>query len=117
MSEAMQRAADPAATRVPLVAKDGQPVGMVLAGQSRISVVATRLPGNQADHTYVLWGLADGAPIALAAFDVAPERPGLHAVPSATGSRKFIGYAVSLEPGRRSPAAPTDVVASGKVTS
>jgi anti-sigma factor RsiW len=117
MSEAMQRAADPAAIRVPLVAKDGQAVGMVLAGGDRLAVVATRLPSNPADHTYVLWGLADGVPVALTAFDVAPETPGLHAVPPATGTGKFGGYAVSLEPGRRSPAVPTDVLASGKVTS
>jgi hypothetical protein len=85
--------------------------------RDRVSVVATRLPSNRADQTYVLWGLADGAPIALAAFDVASAAPGLHTVPSATGTERLTGYAVSLEPGRRSPAAPTDVLASGKVTS
>jgi anti-sigma-K factor RskA len=89
---------------------------MVLASPERVSVVATRLPGNRADQTYVLWGLAGGAPIALAAFDVAPEAPGLHAIPPATEMNQFTGYAVSLEPGRRTPAAPTDVLASGKVT-
>lgn len=115
MSEAIQRAADPAAVRVPLVAKDGGAVGMVLASQDGVAVVATRLPGNRvADQIYVLWGLSDRPPTALAAFDVAPEAPGLHAVPS-TG--KFTGYAVSLEPGRRTPAAPTVVLASGQVRS
>ncbi|MGH3807545.1 MAG: anti-sigma factor domain-containing protein [Pseudonocardiaceae bacterium] len=116
MSEAMQRAADPAAIRVSLVAKDGQAVGMVLASRDRVEVVATRLPSNQvADHTYVLWGLTSAAPIALAAFDVVPEAPGLHAVPTATATRNFIGYAVSLELGRRAPALPTDVLAKGQV--
>jgi hypothetical protein len=116
MSEAMQRVADPQAIRVPLVAKDGQAVGMVLANRDRIAVIATRLPNNQvADQTYVLWGLTGGAPMALAAFDVASEAPGLHAIPTATGARNFIGYAVSLEPGRQAPAVPTDVLASGQV--
>ncbi len=117
MAEAIQRAADPDAIRVPLVANDGGAVGMVLASPDRVEVVTTRLPSNRADHTYVLWGLADGVPVALAAFDVGPKAPGLHAVPSATGTERFAGYAVSLEPGRHIPAAPTDVVAKGQVTS
>jgi anti-sigma-K factor RskA len=117
MSEAMQRVADPAAIRVPLVAKDGQAVGMVLASRDRVAVVATRLPSNQgADQTYVLWGLTSGAPIALAAFDVAPKTPGLHAVPTATETKNFTGYALSLEPGRRAPASPSSVLAKGQVT-
>lgn len=115
MSEAIHKTADPAAVRVPLVAKDGGAVGMVLASRDGVAVVATRLPGNRvADQTYVLWGLSDRPPTALAAFDVAPEAPGLHAVPS---TEKFTGYAVSLEPGRRTPAAPTVVLASGQVRS
>ncbi len=118
ISEAMQRAADPAAVRVPLVAEDGGAVGMVLASPDSVAVVATRLPGNRvADQIYVLWGLSDRSPTALAAFDVAPDVPGLHAVPSAKGARTFTGYAVSLEPGRRTPATPTVIVASGQVTS
>jgi hypothetical protein len=118
MAEVIQRAADPAAVRVPLIAKDGGAVGMVLASQDRVAVVATRLPGNRvADQIYVLWGLSDRAPTALAAFDVAPDALGLHAVPSARGTEKFTGYAVSLEPGRRTPAAPTVVLASGQVRS
>lgn len=119
ISEAIQSAADPAAVRVPLIAKDsGAVVGMVLASRNRIAVVDTRLPSNRVDdQTYVLWGLISGAPIALTAFDVASQVPPLHAVPVATGTTKFTGYAVSLEPGRRAPAAPTDVVATSKVTS
>ncbi|MBV9161388.1 MAG: anti-sigma factor [Pseudonocardiales bacterium] len=116
MSEAIQSAADPAAVRVPLIAKDGGVVvGMVLASRDRVAVVPTRLPSNRVeDQTYVLWGLTGGAPIALAAFDVASQAPRLHAVPSATETGKFTGYAVSLEPGRRAPAAPTDVVATSR---
>jgi hypothetical protein len=118
VSEAIQSAADPAAIRVPLVTKDGQAVGMVLASRNQVAVVPTRLPGNRvADETYVLWGLAGDTPIGLAAFDVWGGGPRLHPVPSATQTGKFTAYAISLEPGRRVPAVPTDVVASGKVTS
>lgn len=116
VSEAIQRAADPAAIRVPLVAGDGQPVGMVLASPSQVAVVPTQLPANEvANHTYVLWGLAGDTPIPLAPFDVTGEAAGLHAVTSATQMPKFTGYAISLEPGRRAPAVPTDIVATGKV--
>jgi hypothetical protein len=116
MSEAVQSAADPASIRVPLVTKSGSVVGMVLANQDQVAVVATRLPSNSEDHTYVLWGLNGAVPVALAAFDVAQEAPGPQSVPAAGASGKFTGYAVSLEPGRRAPATPTDVVASGQVT-
>lgn len=118
MSQAIQAAADPAAVRVPLVAKDGRAVAFVLAKPNQIMVMPTGLPGNRLDdQTYVLWGLRDGTPIALAAFDVVPNAPRPHAVPSSVGTARFTGYAVSLEPGRSAPAVPTDVVASGQVTS
>lgn len=118
LSEAIQSAADPAATRVPLVTKDGQAVGMVLASRNQVAVVPTRLPSNRvADQTYVLWGLAGETPIGLAAFDVSAGAPRLHPVRSATQTGKFTAYAISLEPGRRVPAVPTDVIASGQVTS
>lgn len=118
VSEAIQAVADPAAIRVPLVANDGGAVGMVLASRDRVAVVTTSLPGNRvADQTYVLWGLAGQVPTALAAFDVTSEVAGLHAVPTAAGTQNFTGYAVSLEPGRRTPAAPTKVLASGQVRS
>ncbi len=118
MSEALQSAADPAAVRVPLATKDGRRVGMVLASDGQVAVLPTRLPSNRvADQTYVLWGLAGQTPIALAAFDVSGEKPKLHAVPSATRVGSFTGYAISLEPGRHAPVVPTEVVASGRVTS
>ena len=117
-SEAIRSAADPAAIRVPLIATDGQPIGMVLASRSQVAVVPTRLPPNQmADQTYVLWGLAGKTPTALAAFDVLGDAPALHTIPSATQMGTFTGYAISLEPGRRAPAVPTDIVATGKVSS
>jgi hypothetical protein len=118
VSQAIQRVADPTVVRVSLVTKDGQAVGMVLASRNQVAVIPTRLPRNRvADQTYVLWGLASGTPIALAAFDVSGDGPRLHPVPSATQTEAFTAYAISLEPGRRTPTVPTDVVASGQVTS
>ncbi|MGH3671754.1 MAG: anti-sigma factor domain-containing protein [Pseudonocardiaceae bacterium] len=118
MSGAMQNAADPATTRVPLVTKGGQAVGMVLASQNHVAVLPTRLASNRVtDQTYVLWGLAGGSPIALTAFDVSGDAPGLHIAQPTVAQGTFTGYAVSLEPGRHVPAVPTDVVASGQVPS
>jgi hypothetical protein len=116
MTEAMRRAADPASVRVPLVnIKDGHPVGMVLAGPADVALVVTGLPGNRVtDQIYVLWGLGNGQPTPLGGFDVAPDKPILQSVASAAG-RTYDGFAVSIEQGRHTPAAPTTVLASGKV--
>lgn len=118
MSEAMQRAADPAFVRVPLVTDDGRPMGMVLADRDSVALVNTALPGNrEQDQIYVLWGLDHGKPQALTGFDVAPDGPVMHAVPSVPDARSFTGYAVSLEAGRSVPAEPTTVMAQGTVES
>ena len=119
VTDISEAAANPAAVRVPLVAKGGSAVvGMVLASPDRVAVVSTHLPSNRvADQTYVLWGLTSGAPIPLAVFDVVSQALPLRAALTPTQTGKFTGYAVSLEPGRHAPAAPTDVVASGHVIS
>ena len=66
-----------------------------------------------------LWGLGTGAaPEALGTFDVSRSQIDVRTVGSApTGSDGYAAYAVSLEPGRQPPAAPSEVVASGQVTS
>lgn len=118
MSEAMQRAANPAFVRVPLVAGDGRPMGMVLAARDSVAVVSTALPDNRVqDQIYILWGLDHGKPQALTGFDVAPGGPVQHVVPSVPHARSFTGYAVSLEAGRSAPAEPTTVMAQGTVES
>jgi anti-sigma factor RsiW len=116
MSEAMRRAADPASVRVPLLTEQGRSIGMVLAGPHEVALVTTDLPGNRvADQIYVLWGLAGGTPKALEGFDVAPDEPIVHRVRSVSAPGEFTGYAVSLEPGRHTPAEPSAVLAMGKV--
>jgi hypothetical protein len=118
ISEAIQRVADPASIRVPLRTEDGRSMATVLASRTDVALVTTALPRNRTeDQIYVLWGIDDGTPRALTGFDVAPDGPVLYDVPSVAGDAQFTGYAVSLEPGRSTPAKPTTVMAMGMVTS
>lgn len=80
-------------------------------------VVADDLAANDtASSIYVLWSLAsptDGAPVALGTFDVA--KGSLMSFVAATGSAPSgRWFAISEEPGRRVPAAPTNVLGSGE---
>lgn len=119
VSSAMQRAAQPGVSRVALATPDGRGVGLMLASAQGTEFVATDLPGNnRSEQIYVLWGLRGGTPTALAGFDVAPDGPVAHPVPSLSGGAgAFTGYAVSLERGRELPQSPTKVLASGRVES
>ena len=59
-----------------------------------------------------------GEPVALGTFDVQGSQMQLQTVGSGlTDLDQYDGYAVSLEPGQEAPSAPTDVVATGQVTS
>lgn len=119
LSDVIQGAADPASNLVPLRTEDGRSIGLVLAGRDQVALVANGLPGNRtAREIYVLWGLGDGAPRALAGFDVTSDGARtLRRVPSVPEAGQFTGYAVSLEQGRNTPAVPTAVKASGQVES
>ncbi|TQM36671.1 putative zinc finger protein [Pseudonocardia cypriaca] len=111
----------PGTSHATLSTSDGRPVGAVVAGTSARTVVTAGLPANDAATSiYVLWGVStDAAPEPIGTFDVADGAPGpgVHQLGPAAGEQPFIGYAVSLEPGRVAPAAPTIVVASGQVQS
>jgi anti-sigma-K factor RskA len=96
------------------------PVATVVVRDGDVHVISQALAVNDDAETYVLWGLRDGGadPEAIGTFDVVRSRLDVNDVGSApTGSDAFDGYAVSLEPGRRPPAAPSEVLASGQVTS
>ncbi len=72
---------------------------------------------NTARQVYVLWQVsADHAPVAVGAFDVGRHGRALLRIGSLTqpygGTRAF---AVSIEPGRAIPAAPSHPVARGRV--
>jgi hypothetical protein len=109
----------PGTSHATLSTSDGRPVGAVVAGTSARTVVTAGLPANDAATSiYVLWGVrTDAAPQPIGTFDVADGAPGpgVHQLGPDAGEQPFIGYAVSLEPGRVAPAAPGVVVASGQV--
>lgn len=96
-----------------LTGDDGTTVAaVVLAADQQREVYTVGLPANATDRTYVLWGLKNGTPEALGAFDVASADRGQRNV--GTGNQDgYQAYAISLEPGRTAPALPTDVVAKG----
>jgi hypothetical protein len=102
------------------VAHDGQVMATVVARADQVQVVATDLPVNDShDKTYVVWGMADGLPpTPLGTFDVVTPQMDMRTVgSSATGLDGYPAYAISLESGRQAPSSPTDIVATGQVTS
>lgn len=110
---------DPGRATLAALGDDGRPVATVVPGDGTLEVVAHGLAANDADDTtYVVWGLRGDVPVPLGTFDVEGSQMALQTVGSGlTGLRDFDEYAVSLEPGQEAPSAPTDVVATGQVTS
>ncbi|SDG59280.1 anti-sigma factor [Klenkia brasiliensis] len=98
---------------------DGHTVATVVAHDGQAQVVTDGMSTNDvASSTYVLWGLTDRGPVPLGTFDVVSDATDLRTVGSdATGLDDYSAYAISLEPGRTAPVAPSDVVARGQVTS
>jgi hypothetical protein len=97
-----------------LATPQGAFVGLVVDRGRGPEVLASGLTPNGADHTYVLWGLANGTPVGLTTFAMSGSGPVVQSVPSVEAAGRFAGFAVSLEPGHSVPAAPTQVVASGR---
>ena len=98
---------------------DGRALATVVTRDGDLQVVSQGLAVNdETAETYVLWGLGDDAPVPLGTFDVNRSRLDVQPVVSPpTGPGSFSQYAVSLEPGRQPPPAPSEVVATGAVTS
>jgi hypothetical protein len=109
----------PGAQVVAQLTGDTGTVATVVRQDGDLQVVSQGLSVNDdTRETYVLWGVQDQTPVALGTFDVARSRLDVHAVGSTlAGSGTFDAYAVSLEPGRQPPATPSEVLASGQVTS
>jgi hypothetical protein len=107
------------ATIAPVTTQDGRGVATVVARADEVQVVADGLTVNdRADETYVVWGVQGDAPTALGTFDVVTAGMDLRPVGStATALDDYPAYAISLEPGREAPSTPTDIVATGEVTS
>jgi anti-sigma-K factor RskA len=110
----------PGAQVVAQMSDETGPVAAVVVQDGDVQVVSQALAVNdETEETYVLWGVREGTdPEAVGTFDVARSRLDVNAVGSApTGSDAYDGYAVSLERGRQPPAKPSEVLASGQVTS
>jgi Anti-sigma-K factor rskA len=96
----------------------GRSLAAVLVTASDRTVVTTGLPPNDRNGTiYVLWGLGAGTPRPLGSFDVTAPGSDVQGIDSPADGPAFSSYAISLEPGRAMPAAPTAVVARGAVHS
>ena len=106
------------ATITPLTSADRQ-VATVVARNESLQVVTDGLESNDtASTTYVVWGLGEGDPVALGTFDVARSQMEVRTVGSGTtGLDDYPSYGISIEPGRQAPSSPTEVVATGEVTS
>jgi len=98
---------------------DGRPVATVVPHGEDLEVVTHGLTVNDAaSTTYVVWGVGDDGAKPLGTFDVDRSQTELRTVGSGlTGLDDYPTYAISLEPGREAPSAPTEVVATGQVTS
>ncbi|MDT7742623.1 MAG: hypothetical protein QOE59_1701, partial [Actinomycetota bacterium] len=97
-----------------LATPDGGVVGLVVDRGRGPEVLASGLAPHDGDHTYVLWGLANGTPVGLTTIEMSGSGPVVQSVPSVEAAGRFAGFAVSLEPGHTVPATPTQVVASGR---
>jgi anti-sigma factor RsiW len=97
---------------------EGRRLATVVVRDGELQVVAEGLAVNGRDTTYVVWGLEGESATALGTFDVTRSQLDVRTVGSGvTGLDQFPGYGISLEPGQEAPSAPTDVVATGQVTS
>jgi hypothetical protein len=103
----------------PLTEQDGRQVASVVARNGQVQVLVEGLTVNDAaGQTYVVWGMRDGSPVAIGTFDVVSPQRELRTVESrATGLDDYSSYAISIEPGRQAPTTPSDIVATGQVTS
>jgi hypothetical protein len=110
---------DPRSVVLDPLGEDGRPVATVVARGSDVQVVTYGLPVNEAATTsYVVWGVGDAGAKPLGTFDVEQSQIELRTVGSGlTGLDDYAQYAISLEPGQEAPSAPTEVVATGQVTS
>jgi Anti-sigma-K factor rskA len=102
-----------------LARDDGSTVAAVVVENGRPQVFPIGIPINSLEREiYVLWGIAEGAtsPSPLGTFDVTVEDASLLPVVAAPESGDYAAYAISLEPGRTAPSAPSAVLASGPVS-
>ena len=98
---------------------NGKQLATVVAHDRKVDVVARALSvNNAASSTYVLWGMRGTTPVPLGTFDVVRNALDVrHVDADQANLDRYSTFGVSLEVGRRAPAAPTHMVAVGGVTS
>jgi hypothetical protein len=115
-AEVIDQLVPPGTRHAVLATADGAEVGAVVLDQGQREVITVGMPPNPADHTYVLWGVrGSGAPVPLGTFDVNAPDAKIRSVGSGANSDGYTAYAVSLERGRTAPAAPSSVMAEGRL--
>jgi hypothetical protein len=99
--------------------ENGSRIATVVARDGQVQVLADGLPVNDASNqVYVVWGMRNGTPVAIGTFDVVTPQMDVRTVGSAaTGLDDYSAYALSIEPGRQAPTTPSEIVATGQVTS
>ena len=97
----------------------GKAVATVVARGDQVDLITHGLSVNdQKSTTYVLWNMSGNAAQPLGTFAVSSPKMDMKIVGSGlTGVDQFDTYGISLEPGRKAPSLPTEVVATGEVTS
>jgi hypothetical protein len=118
-SEVMDGLLVPGRPTIAPLEHDGRSVATVVARGDEVQVITHGLSVNDAGSTtYVLWGMGGETAQALGTFDVTSSQMDMKTVGSGlTGFDQFATYGVSLEPGQEAPLLPTEVVATGQVTS
>lgn len=108
----------PEAPKFQLTSAGGQRAKTCLAGGSAYLVVDRLDRNDPASSVYVLWWMdAEEKPHAVERFDVESGGTGVYALPLNVSPAEVRAMAISLEPGRGLPAAPTRPIASGTATS
>ena len=118
-SQVIDSLLQPGRAAIAPLTENGETVATVVARDGQVQVLAEGLPVNdETSQTYVVWGMAAESPVAIGTFDVVTPQMDLRTVGStATGLDEFSAYAISIEPGRQAPTTPSEIVATGQVTS
>ena len=118
-NEVMNGLLTPGRATIAPLEDDGKAVATVVARGDEVDVITHGLSVNdRKSTTYVLWNMSGNAAQSLGTFDVTSPKMDMKIVGSGlTGVDQFDTYGISLEPGRKAPSLPTEVVATGQVTS
>ena len=118
-NEVMNGLLTPGRATIAPLEDDGKAVATVVARGDEVDVITHGLSVNdRRSTTYVLWNMSGNAAQSLGTFDVTSPKLDMKIVGSGlTGVDQFDTYGISLEPGRKAPSLPTEVVATGQVTS